>query len=241
MDPVTYPRPDSGPHLGRGPGVYFSAIGKAWELVVKDLGHWIAATLVLFIVAFALKAPVDLLTANWFPARPRFDQMGGYFVALAVRGALYTVPYSITNILSVGMILMGVRKARGEYIDVGMMFEPFRRFGTLFATNLLFLLIAIASTLAGILPSLFIVPTLMLMPTVAYLKGVGPLEALGRTFDACKVHWPGLLALSLALSVILLGGLLACGVGLLLAWPIYCVVLAIHYRAFFEHQMERGL
>ena len=235
-----YPRPNAGSLLARGPGVYFEAVGEAWNLVRKDLGHWIAATLVLFVTAYALKTPVDLLTAGWIPARPRLDQVGQVLGVLALRPLLYAVPNSITSVLAVGMVLMGVRKARGEYIDVGMMFEPFRRFGTLFATNLLFLLIATAATLACLLPSLFVVPVLLLMPTVAYLKGVGPFEALGLTFDACKAYWAGLFALVAVLGIILLAGLLACGVGLLLAWPIYCVVLAIHYRAFFEPDGVQG-
>lgn len=232
--------------MGRGPGVHFDAIGEAWDLVRKDLGHWIAATLVLVVVGFALQKPVDLFMDGRIPERPRFDQFGEYLTGSALEYLLSSIPDSVTSVLIVGMVLMGVRKARGEYIDVGMMFEPFRRFGTLFLVNLLYTLISTASALACLLPALYFVPVLVLMPTVAYLKKVGPLDALSLTFDACRSHWLGLLGLSIVLLLILVAGLCACLVGVLFAWPLVCVVLAIHYRAFFEHPSpvaypERGL
>ena len=232
LPPIEYPRPQ-GPAYGRGPGVYFSAIGEAWDLVRKDLGHWIAATLVLFITVYALQRPIGMLMDGLVPNQPRFDQLDRFFGVLLLGMALNVLPNSIATVMVVGMILMGVRKARGEYINVGMMFEPFGRFGTLFATNLLYLLLVTAATLL-ILPAFFIVPVLVLMPAVAYMKKAGPFEALSLTFDTCKGHWGGLFALLLALAFVLLGGLCACIVGILVAWPIYCVVLAIHYRAFFE-------
>ena len=232
-----YPRPDSGRFAGvRGPGVYFEAIGEAANLVVKDLGHWIAATVVYLVALFALKLPIDLVFGASTPATPRLDDLPRYFGILLLRAVVGIVPASIESILIVGMVAMGVRKLRGEYINVGMIFEPFRSFGKLFGTNLVYLTIVFAAALACVLPFFFFAPVLVLMPTVAYLKRLGPLEALGTTFDACKGQWAGLLALTLVLGLIQILGLCACGVGILVAFPIYCLVLAIHYRAFFESE-----
>ena len=235
-----YPRPDRGTFAadGRGPGVYFEAIGEAWGLVMKDLGHWIAATLVYAVLVYALSLPVNLLTRSLTPAHPRLDQLGQVFGVFGLRLVLNLVPAAITTTLHVGMVAMGVRKARGEYINVSMIFEPFRRFGAVGGSSLLLFVIAFASTLACVFPVLFFGPVLTLMPVVAYFRGVGPLEALSLTFDRCKPYWASLLALMIVMGLVLIAGLLACVVGILVAWPLYCVVLGIHYRAFFESELD---
>ncbi len=233
-----YPRPGEGqfPGSGRGPGVYFEAIGEAWNLVRQDLGHWIAATVVYFVVAYGLGIPISLFTQSMMPARPTADQMGQVFGVFALQLVLNLIPTAITTILMVGMISMGVRKARGEYINVGMVFEPFRRFGTVFGSSLLYYVVVFVSALACLLPIFYFIPVLFLMPVVAYLKGIGPVEALSLTFDRCKGYWAGLLGLTFILGLVVGLSFCACLVGVLVGWPIYCVVMAIHYRAFFESE-----
>lgn len=231
-----YPRPEYGPSgYDRPPGVYFEAIGEAWNLVRKDLGHWVAATVVLAVITFALTRPINILTESLLPRQGSIDDMmTGLGVAIAAQLGLSIIPMAVQQVLLVGMVSMGVRKARGEYINVSMIFEPFRRFGSLFLTTLLFTLVTYASSLACCLPYLFFVPVLILMPTVAYLKQLGPFDALSLTFDICKAHWAGLLALLIVLTVIVLAGLFACLVGALITIPLAIVTLSIHYRAFFE-------
>ena len=231
-----YPRPDQGGYaaFGRGPGVYFEAIGESWNLIRQDLGHWIAATLVYFVLSYALSLPITLLTQSMMPRQPSPDQMGQLFTVLGLQMVLNLIPAAVTSTLHIGMISMGVRKARGEYINVAMMFEPFRRFGAVFGSTLLYYVIVLAASLACGIPALFFGPVLLLMPVVAYLRSVGPVESLSLTFDRCKPYWASLLALCIVLGVIIIAGFILCGVGVLLAWPIYCVVLGIHYRAFFE-------
>ncbi len=233
-----YPRPEQGAFAtsGRGPGVYFEAIGEAWGLVMKDVGHWIAATIVFGIILVALRLPIILLGQMMQPDRPRADQMGQMLGLMGLQFILGLIPLAVQTVLTTGMISMGVRKARGEYINVGMMFEPFRRFGSIFGSGLLYNLIVFAAALACILPTFFFTPVLLLMPVVAFLKGVSPVESLSLCFDRCKAYWASLLALLIVLALILVAGIIVCGVGILIAWPIYCVVLGIHYRAFFESE-----
>ena len=234
-----YPRPGgSASFSGRGPGVYFEAIGEAWGLVTKDLGHWVAASLVYFILVYGLTLPITLLTQSLMPTRPQTNQLGLVFGVLGLQTLLNLIPASITSTLQVGMIAMGVRKSRGEAINVGMMFEPFRRFGPVFGSTLLYYVIIVAALLACGFPVLFFGPVLLLMPTVTYLRTIGPVESLSLTFNRCKPYWASLLALTIVLTLIIMAGAIVCGVGLLVAWPIYCVVLGIHYRAFFESDSE---
>lgn len=232
-----YPRP-SGPNIpyyGRGPGVYFEAIGEAWDLVRQDLGHWIAATVVLLAVTYGLSIPLTFLTQSLIPTRGSFDDMmtglGKYYV---IQMLVSIVPTALSYVLIVGMVSMGVRKARGEYINVGMIFEPFRRFGSLFLTTLLFTLVTYAALFVCCLPTFFFTPVLLLMPTVAYLQELGPIDALSVTFDACKAHWLGLLALTLVTLLLAFAGVIVCCVGVLISVPIALVTYSIHYRAFFE-------
>ena len=218
----------------RPPGVYFEAIGEAWTLVLKDLGHWVAATIVYFVAYYAMLLPINLILTPMIPRAGGGDFLTHFAGVFVLQMILMIIPISVQFTMFVGMVSMGVRKARGEYINVGMMFEPFRKFGTVAGTGVLYYVILLAAFCALVLPSFYFAPVLLIMPVVAYLKGVGPIEALGLTFDACKAHWGGLLALTLLLGIVMVAGFCACGIGLLVAWPVYCVTLGIHYRAFFE-------
>ena len=232
-----YPRPGQGGVTpgSRPPGVYIDAIGEAWNLVLKDLGHWVAATIVYFVIVYALSIPIMLLTGALLPARPRFDQIFGI---LAIQMTLYIVPIAISSVLIVGMVSMGVRKSRGEYINVGMMFEPFRRFGSVVGACFLCWVVTFAAAVALFLPFLYFAPILVLLPIVAYQKEIGPIEALSLTYDRCKGHWLGLLGLCFLLWLVSLAGFLACCVGIFVAYPIVMVTLGIHYRAFFESEIS---
>ncbi len=241
-DYAEYPRPSGGPGsgtpYGRGPGVYFDAIGESWGIVTRDLGTWAAATIVYFAITWALSLPISLLTQPMATAAQReaatTGQFGSFLGVFALQFVLNLIPMSVTAVLHVGMISMAVKKVRGEYVNVGMIFEPFRSFGTIFGSSMLYYLIVFASALACVIPSLFFTPVLLLMPVVAYLKQRNPIEALSLTYDNCKAHWLGLLGLIVIMGIVAFLGFCACLVGILITWPMYCVVWGIHYRAFFE-------
>lgn len=232
-----YPRPSFGaPGFGRGPGVYFDAIGESFNIVKQDLGQWIAATIVYFVVYYALAIPISLIVQPMMTAAG--NDAARVIPILGLQMALNVIPVAIQLVMMTGMITMGVRKSRGEYINVGMMFEPFKNFGSVVGSGILYYVIIVASMLACVLPAFFFIPVLFLMPVVAYLKQVGPIQALSMTFDACKPHWAGLLALTFVIGLIAGAGACLCLVGLLITWPMYCVVYGIHYRAFFESASE---
>lgn len=233
-----YPRPEMSapPGYGRGPGVYFDAIGEAWTLVWKDAGHWIAATILYFVIGWVASLPGSLITGALMPGATRSatPNLGAVFPILGLQLVLSLIPTALTNVLMVGMIAMGVRKSRGEYINVSMIFEPFTQFGRVFGSSMLYSVIVFAAILACVLPALYFAPVLALMPTVAYLRGINPVESLSLTYDTCKSHWAGLFGLLFVTGIVAALGFCACGVGILVTWPMYCLVLGIHYRAFFE-------
>jgi len=147
---------------------------------------------------------------------------------------LNLIATAIEGCILVGMMAMGVRKSRGEYINVAMVFEPFRRFGAILGTNLLYYLIVYASIAACILPVFYFAPVLFLAPLVAFMQNLGPMDAIRTTYNACKSYWAGLFGLSFVMGLVVSLGGCACLVGVLVTFPMYCVVFGIHYRAFFE-------
>lgn len=231
-----YPRPNMSapPGYGRGPGVYFDAIGEAWNLVWKDAGHWIAATILYYVIQVVASLPGSIIGGVVMPNAQRSADFGQIIPLFGLQFALNIIPTALGNILMVGMIVMGIRKSRGEYINVGMIFEPFSHFGRVFGASVLYTAAIFVAVLACILPVFYVAPVLVLMPTVAYMRGIGPVDALKLTHDTCKGHWAGLLGLLFVTGIVVFLGACACGIGMLITWPIYCLVLGIHYRAFFE-------
>lgn len=239
---VEYPRPGGTPNYsynGRGPGVYFDAIPEAWAMVRRDLGTWVAGVLLFLVLTYAMLIPVGLLTAPLSPKDPMAsDYLQRTLVATLIQSFINILPTAIMNMLMAGLIGIGVRQARGEYINISMIFEPFKRFGPNFAASLLAAAIFFASLIAFVLPAFFFYPVLILMPAVAFLKELGPKESLVTTFNACKSHWLGLLCLLFITGLVAGLGVCACCVGILFTYPIYFAVMAIHYRAFFESSYD---
>ena len=237
-----YPRPGGGyfTAYGRGPGVYFEAIGEAWGLVKQDLGQWIAASLLLFVVVYAVALPFLPAYLSGMASLQRNPTADAAVRTIVPYVAMLSLAFLAHSMLMAGMVGMGIRKLRGEAINVGMMFEPFRRFGAMIGVCLLNALVLFVAYIACFLPFLYFYPVLVLMPSVAYLRQVGAVDALSITFDACKRFGLGLLALHIVLTLMVGVATVFCIVPGLIAFAVTCVVYAIHYRAFFESEPVRA-
>ena len=234
-----YPRPNLS--FGRGPGVYFDAIGESWTIVRQDLGTWLAATLIMIVLTLVAVTPIlPFFVPSYLAATQNRATSGQFVTATISYFLLILVSNGVQSFFLTGLVGMGVRKLRGETIEVGMVFDPFRSFGRVLGTILLFSVILFAASLVCGLPVLYFGPVLLLMPTVSMLQTRGATDAFSTTFAACKAHWGGLLGLSIVMYLIVVVSVYICCVPVLATLPMAAVVLAIHYRAFFESSTPDG-
>lgn len=178
-------------------------IGQAWELVKP---HWLPLSAMFLILTAIGAVPIGR-----FPA--------GSCVFIIIGGALY---------VGINRALLGL--VAGRPPRVGMMFEGFDRFGQAFLAML------VTSVLIGLGMVLLIVPGVILaiMWMFVYLvmaeTDLDFWPAMQASANLAEGHWWELFCLMLACVVVGLLGLLACIVGIFVAYPVIYTAIALAYR-----------
>lgn len=230
-DPYGQPNPYGAPAPNRG--VSLDVIGEAWKLVQANLGPWIGAALIYGLIAavfnmlqVALQAPGSIQPTPGVPAMAmREPTLASNLVALISIPLLALVVGGITN-MAIGTVRTG-RADFSRIFDVGAFAVP------VMIASVLTTLIAIVGTLLCIIPGIIASVGLMLTTALVVDTKRGPLDAMGESWNAMKPHLlPGFLLL-LVLGLVNLAGFCACGVGLLVTFPITMVSLALVYRDLF--------
>jgi hypothetical protein len=249
-----YPRgPQGALPYQRLPGVYFDTIGIASRMVQANYGVYMVSTLMMLVVTYGLVVAVTMvglgsgLLLGAHPFNP-------------VMLLLQIVQAFVLSFLMLGLICIGVKHARGEYIQISDFFQPFKNLaptaGAVALASLPQLVFIIGSSLAqaatrsrvglgvpiaieaialiaGILFYLLLMAPLMMAATHSAMTGTTAIESLQTTFRRLGPRWP-LLGLVSTLANIVAGlGVLLCCIGILLTYPIGTNVIALHYTYFF--------
>lgn len=222
---------------GRPPGVYFDAIGTAFEYMKADMVTWTGAALVVLAIYVPLIVAGNffgnlLAYGNIFGGSPRTIQ--GFLIGVAVG----IVPAMIGYGLIGGLILIGVRQIRGEPYSIGTVFAGLRNPGGLIVAGLILFVATYAGFVLCLIPGFYLSTRLVFAPFLPTLQGDAGGEAVKHSWAALKGHVLEMFALVLVLGLIVLMGFLVCGVGLLFTLPIYALVIVQHYTFFFPRQIS---
>ena len=207
-------------------GVRTAAIGEAWAIVQKNLGTWIVTALIYVIIVGVL----NVLQRAVGPHANADGTLGG---SKALGIVLTLVSAAVGGFLMGGAVRMALKQLRGEATSPGDLFSGSDILPNLMGVGVLQTLAIVIGLALCILPGLYIAPLLILAVPIVADQKVSPLDGISRSFNVLKPHWGGAFVLSFLLGLILIGGALACLVGLLVAWPILVVTMAIVYQDFF--------
>lgn len=223
-----------------GPKVSFDTISEAWGLIRERLGVWIPTMVVWFVLEIALDRLGALIVRD-------FDN-------IAVTAAARLVSLLLTAFLTGGLVRMALKQVRGEEIGVGDLFSGGSSFlGLAYKQFLIGLLTFCAAIVAGI-AGIGNVPLLLGIAVVGGL-GIGLLNALWfladamivdneqgavdamrDSFEATTLEFGNSILLVLALGLLQVAGVLACGVGLLVTMPLVYLVPVLVYRNYFPER-----
>ena len=236
--PRFYPTSE-GPVPPGPPTVRFGAIGDAWNLIQQDFGVYSIASLILVVLSilgyYALEIPLErFLPVNyhnmWIPydlANPAF---WGWWLVIFVASRI--IPF----FLGAGYFSLCIKRLRGERISVWQVFSGFKPFFGMLVAGIITLTLEAGGCLLFLLPGMFIVGVLAFVPQIMMDQKTGPAEAMRMSFMALKRDWALMWLLAYVVSIIAFAGTLACGVGVVFTAPLYYMVLAIHYHAYFPAQ-----
>jgi len=241
---ANYPRP-SGPGgpgypspFWRPPGVYIEVISDAWRLVTQDLAIWICTSLVLFVLQLILNFGTNLAVYGSITmvARSPVFNWGSYWTALG----LQLTGGMLLAVIQPGMMLMAVRKARGEQIQIGDMFAGYRRFFPVLGTLFLQGLAIVIGFVFCIVPGIFLAGAFALAPLIALDQGVDPIEAMTRSYKTVGSDAWLMFCVLLLAGLIAAVGVCACGIGYLITLPMYIASVGLSYHYLFPPAAPTG-
>jgi uncharacterized membrane protein len=172
--------------------------------------------------------------AAWDLYKPHWLQLSLMFLIMTAIGC---VPYlgACAMFLISGALFVGINRAvlgllAGKTPDVGMMFQGFDRFGQAFLAAIVSgVLIAIGFVFL-IVPGIILSVMWMFVFLVMAETNLDFWPAMQRSADLTAGYRWQLFCFLLACFVVGVLGLLACGVGILVAYPVIYTAAALVYR-----------
>jgi uncharacterized membrane protein len=220
--------------------VRFDAIGDAWRLFQAQMGAWIPAVLVYFVVIGILSFVVNSMTGATV-GRGGPPSAGNPFAVLGPMMFISSlIQWVISTFFMGGLFRMATMQLRGQPISIGDMFSVSDVLPSLLVASLLIALAVGIGTMLCVIPGLVAAGLLMFTIPLIVDKRLGATEAMGLSWNALKGQ--AVMATLFYLIVAIIGGIGAalCGVGLLLTFPVFILSVAVAYRDFFMGQITPG-
>lgn len=232
--------------------IRMEAISEAWGYVREQMGVWVLAMVVYFVINFAVVGIISALSGSGTQTSPS-NPTPAYFISLIGRSSGSNVVTTIIgSFFMVGMFRMALKQIRGESISVGDLFSGGDAVLPMIGANLLIGLIIMAAALVAVIPmvtmivaknSLAWIPgiiavvlitllntRLFLVPAIVADGRGGALGSVKQSFEATNGQTLNAFLLMIVLGLVMILGALACGIGLLFAYPIFPLTIAIVYR-----------
>jgi uncharacterized membrane protein len=237
--PGGYP-PQAGPGFGGAQGYN---IGDAFSWAFKKFSAnavpLIVATLILWIISFAINAVFGVIAAmldtpeatsyssdstsfafSYSVSSPAslIVTVIGWIVMLFVSGAIQSAFYS--GVLDI---------ANGREVSIGSFFKP-RNIGNVVIASVIFSLATGLGLVLCVVPGL-IIGSLLMFAVIAVLdRNISGIDGIKTSFNLGKANFGPVLLTFLAVIGTLIVGALLCGVGLLAAVPIVALVEVYAWR-----------
>lgn len=224
------PPPTSGAVPPQGPPqVNFDVISHAWETLKPNLGIWVGAYLIYFIICLAAYLIIAQLTGSGFTPDPTPN------IALMIGGQFIYV--TITVFLMGGLYRLAINQVRTGVANFGDMFSVVDVLPSLIATSILMIIAIGIGTLFCFIPGILIAGLLLFALPLVVDKRMGAIDAMKTSIEALKSQmW-----MAVAFSIVVLGllssvGMVLCCVGVLITGPLSILATAILYRDFFPER-----
>lgn len=240
-----YPRGDGGnanyAMPTRGPGIYFDYIGIAWKMITKNPSVYIVGGIVMLIAAFAVQMPAQILSAVMGGTKVSVDPTtgatsGGPSLALIpVTLVLSLISSAVTTALMTGMSLAAIEEADSGSTRFETLFSGFKNFGNLIVGSILYTIAIYIGMIFCIVPGLYLSGALSLTLLIIIKEGLNGVDGLKASMERMKPYAFSMFGLILVSAICSALGAIACGIGLIVTWPIYSIVIGLTYRDFRAH------
>lgn len=237
-----YPRGDGGNANyaipTRGPGIYFDYIGTAWKMITKNPSVYIVGGLVILIAMMAVQVPFQIITNMMGGNSVNIDAQTGNvtrapsLMLFPVTFALSLIGGAINTALMTGMSLAAIEEADTGTTKFETLFSGFKNFGNLIIGSILYSIAVGIGFVFCILPGIYLCGALALSMLIIIHEGVNGVDALKASYERMKPYAFSMVGLVIVAGICSMIGVIACGIGVVVTWPIYSIVLGLTYRDF---------
>ena len=233
-------RPVSGPvseiEPGSDPLDGTACVSRAWELVKLHAGIIVLTGLVYLGVSMAVEIPFALIenaTAPQIPIRnfESFDATS--FESQGVTGVMVVhqlIKQLLALFLSLGATRIGLNLVSGKPASVGMIFGEGSKLLRAIGASILYGLMVAIGLILLIVPGIYLALRYGQFLNAIVDRDLGVFEAFEYSSKLTTGNRGNLFVLGLLMFLVTLAGLLACGIGLLVAIPITWLSSFIAYR-----------
>jgi hypothetical protein len=221
----------------RGPGVYFDFITEAFDMIKKNMGVYVLGVFIASILSYLINLPFSFMTNTMLLGSPmgqmdpkKMPEMN--YAMFPVAMLISIIPYSISQVINLGVSLCALEEADTGSTSINTMFSGFRNFVPVAVTSLLYVLAVYVGLALCIVPGIYVAGALAFAPIIAAKEGLGPIQAMQRSYEMLKPHaWLYFCFMLVAVIVSFLG-IIACCIGIIFTMPVMHICMALHYREF---------
>lgn len=190
---------------------------EAWSLTNGFKGTFICAMLINFGVSQGLSRIAEKINNDSIP----------FIIITQLLIAFITYP------LSVGLTMLGIKRAVGLPTKMNMIFDYYPKIIQIFLLYMLMILLICLGTLLLIIPGIYLAIAYSMAMPLMIEKNMGIWDALETSRKTIHNYWFNFFGLYLVLALICIVSLVPLGIGLIWAMPFCVIVLGIVYRSLF--------
>jgi hypothetical protein len=233
--------PDGGayqPPVTSGANYPLGSISDAWNLVSKDLGEYILATLIVFaascfitfVVRMIISLPASFFMASMMGRDGTPNPIALMFAAIVGVGNFF-ISAAISAPFHTGYAYFILRKVRGQRPALGDVFAGFTQFlvPSILAGIVVSLITSIGMLLCFI-PGILAAIALMFVYFIIADGESQFMNAIMRSKDIVMTSFGNYILYGIVIFLVVAAGVIACGVGVLVSAPVAMAAVALVYE-----------
>lgn len=207
---------------------------KPAEAIGVTFGIFVAqflVSIVMQVIMFAGNMIASLIMRGLVEVNLTLAKLVGLGISLCIALVMMVVMIAVQSVTMGSLQILWLRLVRGQDANFGHLAEVKRFILPLIITNLLVGLATFAGTLALIIPGYIVAFGLVWASAVVLDHNVKGVEALKASWALTDGHKLNIFLLCLILGVLNFIGMLACGVGMFVTFPVTMGALLYYYNS----------
>ncbi len=230
--PNSPPLPPTGVPAPATATVNTDVIGQAWQLLQPQIGMWIVAMLIYGAATGALNGISTVISAAG--GREPSAVVTLLSIIISIAG------FAIGLLANAGLMKMAIHQVRSGQAEIAKLFDITDIIAPILVAGILVSLATGLGFIACIIPGVIMALGFSMYTPLLVDQKADAIDSIKRSWEACKPHLGALFLLFFVLGLINLAGLCACGLGLLVTYPLTQIAIALTYRNLFGVGRSEG-